>query len=931
MMSRKRGMFIAVLLAALFAARLAQAAEDAAAAVTKLEGLLLHTRYREAEAQAKQMLAAHPKSPSVRCVAARLHAARGRYQKALDELSVAIKLDFKSMQARARKAELLELLGRHDEAVEVAEAVIDFYNDNSKSIKQPRELVGVGLALKLVNAPKDALTILTKAQRADKTDHVATVELGQLFLLKGQVTDASGEFNTVLRADAKHPDALLGLAYCAFAISKLEDAEKYAKEALKAAPNAVDAFDLLAAMAAIDDDFDGAQAYITKSLAVNPNGIFARAILAGCHLVRGNKKGYEQEEAFVRKISPRCPDFYTYVGRACSGKRRMRLAEQMYRTAIRLRPDAHDAMAELGRHLFREARYTQAKKLLDESHDIDGFNVRTYNTLHLLDAMESYRIIKAAPSIHIMLKNETDGVLAEYVKRFAIRSLDDLCKIYDFRPADPVTIEVLPTQRYFATRCIGLPHIGAIGVCFGRVVAFTTPRVQNGRVNWRETLRHELTHAVTLLGTNYRIPHWLTEAMAVHEQHSDRPYNWDVLLKTSVRLNRIMPIGKLTRGFTRPKTGEQRMLAYCQSEVVLDFLIQKCGRKCLPALVKAFREGKELPQAIQTVTGMPLAEFEKQFTAYIFGVVAKIPVLPKVTPKDAKTIIDLAAKQPHNAETQCNLAILLLVQRKPDEAAKAADKALKINPKCAEAHHIKARIAMAARKEADAMAMAKLAIAADKNYAPAHHLLGALAARQNKTDEAAAAFREAIRSHPQFPKPYQALAKIYKDKKQDDKRAEVFEKLLRHTSNSFGQAVELGRHYVSKKKWKDAARVADVAAGIGPFYPQPHIIAGHALWELGKEDPAVHEMEIASICAGDTLKQMEALYRRLVAARRQEQADKVQESLNEARKETAGNNLRLAKAYLKRGDKKKARTAALAALDLDPNGEEIKALLRRIK
>jgi len=930
-MSKSRGLFAAALLAALFAGRPAPAAEDASAAVKKLEGLLLHTRYAEAEALAKKVLTAHPKSALVRCVVARLHTARGRYRQALAELTAAVKLDFKCMRARAQKALLLELLGRHDEAVNAADAVIDFYNDNAKSVKHPRELVAVGLALKLVNAPKDALRILTKAQRADKTDHAATLELGRLFLLKGQVADASREFNSVLRAHAGHPDALLGMAHCAFSISKLEDAEKYAREALKAAPNAVDAFNLLAAMAAIDDDFAGAEAYVARSLAVNPNGIPARAVLAGCHLVRGNKKGYEQEEAFVRKINPRCADFYTYVGRACSGKRRMRLAERMYRTAIRLRPDAHEAMAELGRHLFREARYTRAKKLLEQSHDIDGFNVRTYNTLNLLDEMESYRIIKAAPSVHILLKNETDGVLAEYVKRFAVRSLDDLCRIYDFRPADTITIEVLPTQRYFAARCIGLPHIGAIGVCFGKVVAFTSPRVQAGRVNWRETLRHELTHAVTLLGTDYRIPHWLTEAMAVHEQHSDRPYKWDVLLKTAVRLGRVMPISRLTRGFTRPKTREQRMLAYCQSEVVLDFMLQERGPKCLPALVKAFRRGEELPEAVRTVFGMPLVEFEKRFEVYIRGVVAKIPVLPKVTPKDAKTVIDLAVKQPHDADAQCNLAILLLVQRKPHEAAKAADKALKTNPKCAEAHYIKARIAMARRSEADATAAARRAIAADRDYAPAHYLLGVLAARRNKTDEAIAAFREAIRSHPQFPKPYQALAKIYEDKKQDDKRADVFEKLLRHTSNSFAQAVELGRHYVSKKKWHDAARVADVAAGIGPFYPQPHIIAGRALWELGKEDEAVHEMETAAICTADALKRMESLYRRLIAAHRQQQANKVQESLDKARKEAARNSLRLAKAYLKRGEKKKARTAALAALDLDPNSEEAKALLRRIK
>jgi tetratricopeptide (TPR) repeat protein len=920
--------FAAVVLLVL-AAPAARAAGDAAAC-KRIEGLLLRTEYAKAEAQAERAVETHPKSAAVRCVAARVHLARGRYKKALAELDQAIELDFKRLEPRARKAELLDGLGRRDEAVRAANAVIEYYNEHTDAVTSPRERVAVGLALKLVNAPQDALRILTRAQREAKDDPRPTLELGWLFLLKRQVTDASKEFNNVLRAHKNHPEARLGLAECALSVGKLEDAEGHARAVLEVAPNVAGAYDLLAAMAAIDDDFEAAHRYLDKSLVVNPNGISARAIRAGCHLVRGKQEAFEREEARVRKINPRCADFYTYVGRACARKRRMTLAERMFRTAIKLDPEAHGAMAELGRHLFRRAKYQAAKEQLERSHQLDGFNVRTYNTLNLLDEMENYAVFEG-PAVTVRLKGDEDGVLAEYAKAYAARALEELSETYGYRPTEPITVEVLPTQRYFAARCIGLPHIGAIGVCFGRVVALTSPRVQRGRTNWRETLRHEMTHAVTLLGSNYRIPHWLTEAMAVHEQQSERPYAWDVLLKTSVRFDRLIPFGELTRGFTRPKNARQRMLAYCQSELVLDFLLHKHGPKCLPALVRAFGEGKELPDAIRAVAGTSLEDFEKGCLAYIRAEVATIPVLPRISPEDESAILDAAAKRPDDPVAQCTQALLLAAKRKFDAAAKAATKAATLDPKRAEALYILARVRQHQDKMDEAMKVARQAVAADDRYAPAHFLLAQVLEKKGEADAAIEHYRRAIRGHKRFPQPYRELARMYRERKEEEKAIAVLEELIANTSNPLAECLDLAGTYRDRKRWKDAARVADLAIGIGPFHPDPHVIAGHALWELGRTDRAVGEMEIAILCADPVLKRMESLHDRLQRAGRKERAAKLGKKLDEARRDMAKNGLRLARGYLKQGDAGKAKRAALAAFDLDPNNEEVRALLRRLQ
>ena len=61
----------------------------------------------------------------------------------------------------------------------------------------------------------------------------------------------------------------------------------------------------------------------------------------------------------------------------------------------------------------------------------------------------------------------------------------------------------------FAVRTAGLPGlIGALGVCFGRVVTMDSPHARPGDFQWEATLWHELTHVITLQMSNSRVPRW---------------------------------------------------------------------------------------------------------------------------------------------------------------------------------------------------------------------------------------------------------------------------------------------------------------------------------------------------------------------------------------------------------------------------------------
>jgi hypothetical protein len=58
---------------------------------------------------------------------------------------------------------------------------------------------------------------------------------------------------------------------------------------------------------------------------------------------------------------------------------------------------------------------------------------------------------------------------------------------------------MFPDHEDFAVRTLGMPGLGALGVCFGRGVVMDSPSARaKGTFNWGSTLWHEFTHVITL-------------------------------------------------------------------------------------------------------------------------------------------------------------------------------------------------------------------------------------------------------------------------------------------------------------------------------------------------------------------------------------------------------------------------------------------------
>ena len=164
---------------------------------------------------------------------------------------------------------------------------------------------------------------------------------------------------------------------------------------------------------------------------------------------------------------------------------------------------------------------------------------------------------------------------------------------------------------------MGLAGLGALGVCFGPVVALDSPQArERGDFNWGSTLWHELAHVVTQGASSNRVPRWLTEGISVREERRARP-GWgdDLSLQflLAYQAGSLLPLRDLNNGFVRPKSPDQVSLSYYQASLVVEHIESRFGIDGLRKLLGAFGSGADTEAAFKSALGRTVEEVDKEF------------------------------------------------------------------------------------------------------------------------------------------------------------------------------------------------------------------------------------------------------------------------------------------------------------------------------
>ncbi len=130
----------------------------------------------------------------------------------------------------------------------------------------------------------------------------------------------------------------------------------------------------------------------------------------------------------------------------------------------------------------------------------------------------------------VLVDPTQDELLGQYMSRYLESIYPTLTSRFGYLPPGKTKIEILKNHMWFSGRTIGLPFVPTVGACTGRVVALASPKATRIPFNWARVLTHEVTHVITLQQTEFNIPHWYTEALAVESEGYPRPQEWNKML-----------------------------------------------------------------------------------------------------------------------------------------------------------------------------------------------------------------------------------------------------------------------------------------------------------------------------------------------------------------------------------------------------------------
>jgi tetratricopeptide (TPR) repeat protein len=599
--------------------RLAANPADAAAEQNLLRALIETGRYVEAETSAKKFLLKSPAAGDVRHELAEVLNITGRYTEAITEFEHAAadagKSPAQKIESDLRRAEVLERTGQEDRARQIFEALVAYYKQ-----KQPDtapELTTIAKALVHLERFQDANDVYREAIQADSTYLEAQLEAGELFTQKYQYGDAAQFLTDALQINPNSARAYLDVALN----KRIEAGEEMAAalaRALQINPNLVEALTYRAGLALQSREYDEATPDIEKAFKVNPRSLDAHALRAAMLYLQD--RDFEPEIAAAMAINPRYGTIYGVLSNYATMTRRTAQAATFARRAVELSPRLWLAHLDLGMALLRLGQMEAGRAEVETAFKGDPFNLWAKNTLDLLDTMKDYRETKHDP---FLIK--ADEKEAEVISPYAADLLDEaaarLTAKYHFTPQGPITIELFPNHEDFAVRTLGLPGLGALGVCFGQVIAADSPSARpTGEFNWGSTLWHEYTHVITLQMTDYRIPRWFSEGLSVYEERRARPGwgdDWNPLFLRAFADGRWSKIEDLEGAFQHPRTQEDLGVAYFEASQVCEFIVERYGFDAVLRMLSLYREKGQTPEILSQVLKLNQSAFDQAFKEYI--------------------------------------------------------------------------------------------------------------------------------------------------------------------------------------------------------------------------------------------------------------------------------------------------------------------------
>lgn len=701
----------------------------------------------------------------------------GRYKHALATLDASLKALPFSVQLRIIGRDVCRFNGQEERAAQFDAEIAALLKQSTYRYSDFVNQAAVGRWMLSQGAdPKQVLTgTFNQVKRRQPSYVDVHLAIGELALEKHDYQLAGDAFQQAVKLDAKHADALFGVAR-AFAPSDDDKSSAALTQALEHNPQHVASLLLLVDNRIDAEQYDEAEKFLGQVTAVNPHhprALAYRAVIA--HLTNQPDKEQQHRSAALRhwKANPAVDHL---IGKKLSQKYRFAEGEKYQRQALEFDPHYLPARSQLAQDLLRLGREEEGLKLAEEVYDADGYNVFAHNLVTLQESLAKFRTSEADGLVVRMDAREAE-IYGQRVLELLKRAKAELCAKYEVKLEQPVIVELFPRQQDFAIRTFGMPGgRGFLGVCFGTVITANSPASQGTTpASWEATLWHEFCHVVTLNKTNNKMPRWLSEGISVYEERQQDPA-WGQAMNPRYRQmilgDDLTPVSQLSGAFLSPKSPLHLQFAYYESSLVVEYLIEQHGIDTLKRVLVDLGAGLPINESLGRYTGSSAA-LDEAFAKF--------------------------ARERANA------------------LAPEADWAAPELPRRASVELIEAYL---------------------KDHPANYAALGRLAQQfiaEKKWAEAIAPLERMRALYPQDAStagPYPLLATVYREQGENLKEREVLEKLAELSADNVVALARLADLTTQAGEWELTKKYALRSLAVNPLVPQPHRHAAKAAENL---------------------------------------------------------------------------------------------------
>ena len=802
----------------------------------------------------------HPKNADLPARLADLLVLRGDWDAADGATKRALKLDPNHLQARWVQSRLLELRGELEKSVVAWKWFVDRYNEKRAEIVASADsLVLVGQAAEryyrasargeqLADGLNDVINdIYEAALRADPNCWQAPMLEGRLFLSGYKERAAFKELSRAQQINPLAPEVLVTLGNADLQGYRLAAGRGKAERALATNPHYGPAYVLLADLNISDERFDDAKEAAQKAVAENPRDEEALGRLAAACRLLVDPVGAAAAELQALANNPRPATFYAALGERLADRRKYHSAERAFLMSAAADPDRADAPIGLGMLYMQIGRETEAKSLFDTAFAADPFNVRADNMIKVLGHLASYTSIDTA-HFSVVIDPTQDELLGRYMSKYLESVYPTLATRFGYSPPGRTKIEILKNHQWFSGRTVGLPFVPTVGACTGKVVALASPRATRVPFNWARVLTHEVVHVITLQQTEFNIPHWYTEALAVESEGFPRPQDWNRLLLERVpKRTKLLNLDTINLGFIRPNEADDRQMAYCQAQLYARYMLKRFGQDALIKMLSAYRRGLTTDRAIDDSFQVTKADFEKGYLAYLDEVIKTIRTRVSEEPVKFSVLERQLKEKPDDPDLNAQMAYEHWARRDLKEARPFAEKALELKPHHALASYVKAQLLVTIGDQDAALLVLEPALDPIHPNERVIDLLGELMMKSGRLEEAEKLYELARKDDPIRTKWISWLARIHLRQKKTDLFLNDLSMIASFDADNIDVRRVLAERYLADGKGTAAEKWASECLHINVYDPVIHVLLADAQSMEKKFQEATLEYQIALV------------------------------------------------------------------------------------